>query len=262
MKKTSLALILASLVTLPAANAGIIKRFKEACVQFLILRPSEATATQPQKELTETFEAPAATQLAAPVTTPKAVDWHDAAQARSLEELTQTLSQDDKNAEAFKMVQAMSQDSFNTPRGGTVSYFGNPWKLGSYQKTDLLYLLIEVLKQGVTSFERVAQASPEYGWNDGGYDIVGYRIVHSDGTRSQVVAYRQNVNKNPFASMLGASDLRPCLNMIFVSQGAQKADKVYAAMMGPPEMSGASLVDRAWAEGDLKTKILEFSDDR
>lgn len=93
---------------------------------------------------------------------------------------------------------------------------GRPFELSSFAP------LGEMLARGVASFKRDAYVSGQNRLNSGTFDVLRYRITHSDGTESVILTYRQS--ETPFDVMLGGLDMRPVNVGFYVSDGKGSVD--------------------------------------
>ncbi len=80
--------------------------------------------------------------------------------------------------------------------------------------------LKKILQEGVLTFNREVYRSPEF--SDGaGYDTVKYEILHRDGKKSQIYAYRQKTS--PDQLHIGSKeDLRPIFTLFVIESKTQE----------------------------------------
>jgi hypothetical protein len=77
--------------------------------------------------------------------------------------------------------------------------------------------LQKIMQKGVAHFQRETLRSSDY-QEESGYDILSYEIEHSDGTKSEVMAYLEKKDPNEVRN-IGAPDTRTVFVVVMVANG-------------------------------------------
>jgi hypothetical protein len=86
-----------------------------------------------------------------------------------------------------------------------------------YAELSTMDPLQQIMRRGVASYRRETYRSPDY-QDEGGYDLVSYKIEHSDGSRSSILAYLEHPDGHQ-ARNVGAPDQRIPFVIFMVSNG-------------------------------------------
>ncbi|MBI5629454.1 MAG: hypothetical protein HY921_01070 [Elusimicrobia bacterium] len=112
-----------------------------------------------------------------------------------------------------KLIEAMETDSFIVLNPHDQEIGSNP-----FYRLRTMEPIARILQRGIASITRTTYQSSQHAqaWNVG-YDMVRYEIVHPDGAKSFIDAFRKS--DNPYDHMMGGVDLRPTYHSILISDG-------------------------------------------
>ncbi|MGE0763763.1 MAG: hypothetical protein AB7N80_10840 [Bdellovibrionales bacterium] len=114
------------------------------------------------------------------------------------------------NSVEKQLIERVQSDEFNQ---------GNP-----FYSMNNVYPIALILQKGVKSFNRDAYRSPQF-MGGMGYDVVKYEILHTDRSKSYILAYKEKTGPDQVA--IGRRDSRPVFSLFLVPHDQ---DQVYMSL--------------------------------